>query len=264
MDGQPFGLMDIHQAARLLQVSEVSVRRYTNSGALSCLRVGGRRERRFRREDLEAFIGAKLPNYAVNALDDAETKHPLGESDTDAGHIRMDGMDVPLGSHLCQLFETDRGRLQMAVPFLSEGLEQGDACFLVASDAARIRVLKALGRNRKTLQQDIDAGHLTMIPCLGNGKEMLEALDNAFGAAMENGYSRLRLVGDMAWFRDYGMSADELVDFETRYDLQIGHSYPIVSLCLYDARKFSGVEILHALRSHSDTFDLPLSRFLLR
>lgn len=47
---------------------------------------------------------------------------------------------------------------------------------------------------------------------------------DAFGAAMESGYSRLRLVGNMAWFRDYGMSADGPVDFETRYYLQIGDS----------------------------------------
>jgi hypothetical protein len=47
---------------------------------------------------------------------------------------------------------------------------------------------------------------------------------DAFGAAMESGYSRLRLVGDMAWFRGYGLSADEPVVFETRYYLQIGDS----------------------------------------
>jgi hypothetical protein len=47
---------------------------------------------------------------------------------------------------------------------------------------------------------------------------------DAFGAAMESGYSRLWLVGDIAWFRDYGMSADEPVVFETRYYLQIGDS----------------------------------------
>jgi excisionase family DNA binding protein len=256
------GLMDIHQAARILQVSEVSVRRYTNSGALTCIRIGGRKERRFRREDLEAFLGAKLSDGpATAAIPDLAA---LQKQEASSGAILMDGMEIPVSSHLCQLFETDRGRLQMAVPFLADGLAAGDACFLVASKSARAKLLDALGRSRKTLQNEIDDGQLRLIACQGNGKMMLAALDDAFGAAMENGYERLRLVGDMAWIRDYGMSADELVDFETRYDLQIGHSYPIVSLCLYDARRFSGVEILHALKSHSDTFELPLSRFLLR
>ena len=49
-------LLDIKQAARFLQVSETSLRRWTNTGQLACLRVGRKRERRFRRADLLAFM----------------------------------------------------------------------------------------------------------------------------------------------------------------------------------------------------------------
>ena len=53
-DSEP--LLDIEQAARFLNVSETSLRRWTNDGRLACLRVGRRRERRFRRSDLLAFM----------------------------------------------------------------------------------------------------------------------------------------------------------------------------------------------------------------
>src|SRR2546427_10632936 len=49
-------LLDIKQAARFLKVSETSLRRWTNAGRLACLRVGRKRERRFRRTDLLAFV----------------------------------------------------------------------------------------------------------------------------------------------------------------------------------------------------------------
>src|SRR5258708_6028007 len=49
-------LLDIRQAAALLQVSAASLRRWTNAGLLASFRVGGRRERRFRRADLLAFL----------------------------------------------------------------------------------------------------------------------------------------------------------------------------------------------------------------
>jgi len=52
----PDNLLDISQAARFLQVSETSLRRWTNAGQLACLRVGLKRERRFRRADLLAFM----------------------------------------------------------------------------------------------------------------------------------------------------------------------------------------------------------------
>ena len=43
-------LLNIEQAAHFLNVSETSLRRWTNDGRLACLRVGRRRERRFRKE----------------------------------------------------------------------------------------------------------------------------------------------------------------------------------------------------------------------
>jgi transcriptional repressor of dcmA and dcmR len=53
-DGE--ALLDIKEAARFLRVSETSLRRWTNTGQLGCLRVGRKRERRFRRADLMAFL----------------------------------------------------------------------------------------------------------------------------------------------------------------------------------------------------------------
>lgn len=152
----------------------------------------------------------------------------------------------------------------MAVPFLADGLETGNACFLVASPGVRKLIVSALKRIRPDLDADIASGRVRLLDVTSNSKDMLSLLDEAFGEAMDKGFKNLRLVGDMAWLLDQGQSGDDLVDFETRYDRQIGHSYPIVSLCLYDARRFSGVDILHALKSHTDTFDLPFSRFLLR
>src|SRR5882672_8850781 len=49
-------MLDIRQAAELLNVSETSLRRWTNAGQLACLRVGRKRERRFRRADRLAFM----------------------------------------------------------------------------------------------------------------------------------------------------------------------------------------------------------------
>lgn len=152
----------------------------------------------------------------------------------------------------------------MAVPFLADGLEAGNACFLVASTGVRQLFVSALKRVRPDLDADIASGRIRLLDVTSNSKDMLSLLDEAFGGAMDKGFKNLRLVGDMAWFLDQGQSGDDLVDFETTYDRQIGHSYPIVSLCLYDARRFSGIDILHALKSHTDTFDLAFSRFLLR
>ena len=55
-------LLNTRQAAEILNVSEVSIRRWTTAGTLACVRVGAKRERRFRREDLFAFLQSDGPS----------------------------------------------------------------------------------------------------------------------------------------------------------------------------------------------------------
>lgn len=268
------GLLDIHEAARFLRVSEVSIRRYTNSGELPCLRVGGRRQRRFRRSDLERFLGmmaestaaagVPAPAPALPAATALQPQWKMVPRGPARGSLTLEGLEIAYGTHLCQLYESERGRIQMALPFLADGLAEGDACFLVASEPSRAQLMSALDEARGGLAEDISCGRLRLLERATSGTEMLDRLERAFSAALSDGYRGLRLLGDMAWFLDVGMDSEELMDFELRYDRLIGHSYPVVSLCLYDARRFSGVELLHTLKCHSDTFSLPLNRFLLR
>ena len=49
-------LLNIKQAAKMLNVSEISLRRWSDAGKLPCLRIGGRRERRFHPADLLAYL----------------------------------------------------------------------------------------------------------------------------------------------------------------------------------------------------------------
>jgi excisionase family DNA binding protein len=116
-------LLDIRQAADFLKVSETSLRRWTNSGRLSCLRVGQRRERRFRRADLLAFAERQPAGT------------PQATSWTGGGRS---------GGHLLGLHSSDAGRTDLAGSFLAEAFREGRATYLVASprvqDAVRRRL----------------------------------------------------------------------------------------------------------------------------
>jgi len=51
-------LMTLDEAADYLGVAKISLRRWTRDGHLKCVRVGKRRDRRFRRADLDAYLRA--------------------------------------------------------------------------------------------------------------------------------------------------------------------------------------------------------------
>ena len=52
-------LVDISSAAKLLGVSKLTLRNWDNSGILKAIRIGKRGDRRYKKEDLENFLGKK-------------------------------------------------------------------------------------------------------------------------------------------------------------------------------------------------------------
>lgn len=91
---------------------------------------------------------------------------------------------------------------------------------------------------------------------------MYDFLEKSFLNASKHGIHKLRVLGDMAWFLQRGMGVEDINEFEVRYNASLGHRFPVVSLCQYDVREFSGTAVLSALKCHDDTFRYPLARFL--
>src|ERR1700682_4283589 len=126
-------LLTTREAARFLRASEASLRRWADAGLLPASRVGRRRARRFKEDDLLRFMGPDQggPSRATTGLQRA---------------ISLEGMFVALGSHLASFFSTDAGRLRLGLPFLRDGIDSGQACLLFAQPDARQQYVQALQR----------------------------------------------------------------------------------------------------------------------
>jgi transcriptional repressor of dcmA and dcmR len=245
-------LLDIGAAAQFLNVSETSLRRWTNAGLLPCMRVGRRRERRFRRGDLLAFM--EQPGAA---------RRSSGEN---RGWVDARGSgDEPVttvhGNHLCGIYGSDSGFLSLAVPFLLEGLREGSICFFVGPARSQEKVRKNLEDLHPSLASDIKEGRLVLTLHRKSAKAEWKFLESHVRKAEKAGESSFRVVGDMIGIRAQ-VSAKELVRFEAGLDERLTRKYPISILCLYDAREFTGIELLNALKTHRDTFGFPLGRAL--
>lgn len=246
-------LLNIAQAARFLNVSAVSLRRWTGSGELACLRVGPKNERRFRQEDLQAYLQKNaVPKVAANG-------HVLASRVT---HVDIEGIAVEDGSHICSVYQSDLGRVKLAVPFLSDGLSNGEQCFLVAGEQTTRHILETLKATCGNLGDKIANGNLAVLNGEASAAEMYAYFEKALVEGTRAGRKSMRILGDMAWALDRGLSIEELIEFELRFNQFLAHQFPVVSLCQYDARRFPGVAILDALKCHDDTFKYPLGRFL--
>src|SRR5207247_4072064 len=115
-------------------------------------RVGQRRERRFRRDDLLSFLEGAQP---VDSAPGARARQ-YASGDTRAS------LTITRGDHLCGFYASDIGRISLAVPFLLDGLNEGSVCFLIAPVRVRAEIIKHLRKQRRSLQADIEAA--TLIP----------------------------------------------------------------------------------------------------
>ncbi len=248
-------LLNIKQAAQFLNVSEISIRRWTDSGKLSCLRIGGRRERRFKQQDLTNFL-------EVQSRSELDVRGVKGVADDKVTKIFLEGIAIDYGNHLCSLYETDIGRVKLSVPFLADGLRAGDKCFLVATKATQKVILDALSETYPATSSDIANSRLILSDGMTTSDGFYDYLEHHFLQSSRQGDQYMRVLGDMAWAIDMGMSTDDLMSFEMRYNHSLAKKFAVVSLCQYDSRKFTGTEIVKALKTHEDTFQFPLSRFV--
>jgi hypothetical protein len=229
------------------------LRRWTNSGRLACLRVGGRRERRFRRQDLLAFL-ERQPVADPTGIAPAQ-------GDSAVQDAVIGGISLPSGTHLAALYRNDRGRVSQAAGFLADAFRPGVVSFLVAGLEARAEIVARLERGRPPLRGEIESGQLVLSEYAHSIQAQWEYFENAFIAASRAGARSFRVVGDASGLAGQ-VTSEELVAYEAGYERTLARRFPVVTLCQYDVRRFSALEILHALEGHPHDFRYPIERLL--
>ena len=234
-------LLDIKQAALFLNVSETSLRRWTNDGKLACLRVGGRHERRFRRADLVAFLEGQPANALVAVAPGrlASTAEP--EED-------------PRGSHVCGLYGTDGDRVGTAIAFVRKTAGERAACFVLAGADVRA----AIGARLRLADAAPSTSGDWIVPCEAapSVEEQYRLLEDQLSSVQPTGLDSTLLICDM-WelATRFGMAG--LMAYEAGYAERIAKPFAVSTLCLYDVRRFSGTDLLDGLRRHRDMFWYP-------
>jgi transcriptional repressor of dcmA and dcmR len=217
-------LWNIKDAAAFLNVSEMTIRRWTNSGRLTCYRLGGRRERRFRKSDLDEFLQGS--HY--------EPMKSLGVGDQLA----------PDGSHLTHFYSGKEGALAVSIPYLLEGFKAGEALLAVMPPERSEELLKQLELQRQPVADWLQSGRLTLSTGLDTPKAMAGYLANFIRKAGE-----FRVVGDMIWTARKGWDLNALRTLEEvpaqRSPVKNG-----LLLCQYSLEEFSGDYIMMAAEVH--------------
>jgi excisionase family DNA binding protein len=242
-------LLTTREAAKFLRASEASLRRWADAGLLPASRLGRRRARRFKEDDLLRFMGPNQggPTPAITGLPRV---------------IALEGMAIGLGSHLGSFYSTDGGRLRLGLPFLRDGIRSGQTCVLFARPEARERYVRALQRENVDVKAAERDGLLIML-LVGSlsPEEFTARLETVFVDVMRKRAGPFRFLGDTV----AGLKAVQSVKAFLTVEYHCGalsRRFPMVMMCAYDVREFDAPTMLECLKLHHDTFAHELGYFL--
>jgi len=235
-------LMTTREAATFLKVSEASIRRWTDSGLLPARRVGRRRARRLREEDLKSFMEAG-PGHGTGAADP-------GPPST----IVIQNVVVSQGDHLAAFYTTDAGRLRIGLPFLRDGLRAGETVLLRALPDCREHYFAALLTEGVDAAKAVQAGQLMIFPEIsGSASDQVARFEQLLTAASWQRAGQIRLLAEtFADVQTLGSVAEHMV--VEQHLTAVFKRFPVVTICAYDVRVFDAVTVIEALKLHSDIF----------
>ncbi|MBW6520835.1 MAG: MEDS domain-containing protein [Desulfoarculaceae bacterium] len=222
-------LLTIKEAASFLNVSEMSLRRWTNAGKLPCFRVGGKHERRFNRQDLLNFLHP-----------DDHDKIPLG-----IGEYR-----VAASAHIAHFYNTLDECLGDGISYLSTGLSRGEKIVVVSTGARLPRLLAGLEDSGFPVSRLIDDGVITTDTGQERPAQQIRFMSDALlGTDSAKG---VRLLGDMAWAVERGWSLDDITTLENYTNSSLANQNKLF-LCQYDMEQFRASAAMMAIETHSLT-----------
>jgi hypothetical protein len=171
--------------------------------------------------------------------------------------VRLFGENLDEGMHICTFFRTSAERYRVLMPFIREGMEQGDRAFHIVNPSLRSE------HTQRIAEAGIDAaraeveGQLEIIGWdeapLRGGSFNLSAMLSLLPVLLNNGRTRgfpvTRFIADMAWVMNDPGAMDPLLEFECRVNLALPKARDIV-ICAYDLEKFGAAIVIDALRTH--------------
>ncbi|MEQ1803888.1 MAG: MEDS domain-containing protein [Burkholderiaceae bacterium] len=248
---KPTGLLTIDEAARYLSVSKSSLRRWTRLETLACVRVGARRERRFRREDLDRFLDPNTPS--TTPMLEAATLPSVDPLQA----LRAAALaGVP--RHVCLHFR-DRDELwQLFRPYVLEHATQKQAIVYIHEENSRADVLARLRGEGLDPKRMIADGLLRLLvpseAYLRTGsfapERMIDFVEGAILDRRAAGHEAMLVSGEMTWRLSGAPGVEDMDEYEMRLN-DLLQRYPKVTIvCHYDMHRLSGAVTLGALCTH--------------
>ena len=160
------------------------------------------------------------------------------------------------GMHICAFFRTSAERYRVLMPFIREGMEQGDRAFHIVNPSLRGEHVQRIAEvGVDTTRAEVE-GQLEIIgwdeAYLRGGRfsqtAMLSLLPVLLNKGRTRGFPITRFIADVAWVLNEG-AVDSILEYECRVNLALPKAGDIV-ICAYDLDTVDAAMVIAAMRTH--------------
>ncbi|MET1007555.1 MAG: MEDS domain-containing protein [Propionibacteriaceae bacterium] len=163
--------------------------------------------------------------------------------------------DVRPGTHLCALYSGPHERDRLLLPFLREGMRDGDKCLYLVDDVTptvvrdQVEDAGATSRPHRADQLNIDlASSVYLQAGYFSVERMISFLATSLSEASED-FPFLRAAGEMSWVLPTSVGADDFFAYESGVN-DVVEDAPAVFMCLYDLQRFSAQMLVDVMYTH--------------
>jgi len=164
---------------------------------------------------------------------------------------------IRVGDHLCSFYQNRQQLWRLAIPFIQKGLENGEKCLYVTGESSLQEMQSVLRPVQRTGELNGQQGQLLLLTaeeaCLQFGvfspEALIGTLLRTLQEAIAEGYRGLRMAMEMSWALRWASSLAWLAEYESKLNCYFSQ-HPVITLCLYNQRRFPEEVLLDVLRTH--------------
>ena len=171
--------------------------------------------------------------------------------------VRLFGENSDEGMHICTFFRTPAERYRVLMPFILEGIEQGDRALHIVNPSLRSQHAQHITEaGIDAARAEVD-GQLQIMgwdeAYLRGGSFNLNAMLSLLPVLLNDGRTRgfpvTRAIADMAWVLNDPGALERLLEYECSLNLALPKAGDIV-ICSYDLDKCGASMVIDAMRTH--------------
>ncbi len=171
--------------------------------------------------------------------------------------LEQEIVQVKQGDHLCLIYQTREEQFASVIPFMMDGLAAGERCVYIVDERTADDVLRALGARGVDVAREMERGALRLLTkrdtYLRSGvfdpQLMIGLLFSAQEEALADGFTGLRVTGEMTWALGTETGTDRLIEYEALLNNLFPGSNAL-AVCQYNRKRFSPGIIRQVLCTH--------------